>query len=201
MSEAGDWPSTHKSLLLRLRTSDARADWDLFVEIYAPLIERFCQRRGLQAADAADVAQNVFLAVRRGIRDFEYDSQKGMFRSWLGTVTVHEIRRHRRRSDRATRGAGGVSTVPNTEHDNDAGWIVEFNSHVYDTALKRIRPEFDDQTWEIFEAVWIGDARPRDVAAARNLRPDRVYRAKFKVLQRLKEEIEFLTADIAAFSK
>ena len=50
---------THPSLLIRLRDARDGAAWALFVEIYTPLIYRYCRKRHLQEADAAEVAQEV----------------------------------------------------------------------------------------------------------------------------------------------
>jgi len=62
-----DPPTTHPSLLLRLR--DARDDqaWSQFVDIYAPLVYGYARKHGLQDADAADVTQEVLRSVARSI--------------------------------------------------------------------------------------------------------------------------------------
>ena len=48
MGGNSDWPSTHVTLLQRLREVDRPGDWDLFVQVYGPLLYRSCRRRGLQ---------------------------------------------------------------------------------------------------------------------------------------------------------
>ena len=45
----------------------------------SPLVYRFARRRGLQEADAADVTQDVFRAVARSIRQFDYDRRRDRF--------------------------------------------------------------------------------------------------------------------------
>jgi RNA polymerase sigma-70 factor (ECF subfamily) len=170
------------------------------VEVYGPLIYRFCRRRGLQNADARDVVQNVFVAVRRGIARFEYDPGRGRFRSWLGTITSREIGKYRRRLERAGQGDGGGTGTPDAR-DNDAVWIVEFNGHVLQAALDRIRSEFAADIWAAFECVWIENRTPAEAAARFQRKPDWVYRSKYRILQRLKAELSFLTADMPSFSK
>ena len=54
--------STSRSLLDKLRADDAAA-WERLVSLYAPLVLYWCRRLGLQETDAADVFQEVFLAV------------------------------------------------------------------------------------------------------------------------------------------
>ncbi|HKB35845.1 MAG TPA: sigma factor, partial [Gemmataceae bacterium] len=55
-------PHTRPSLLVRIRDAADREAWRQFVELYAPLVYRFARRRGLQDADAADLAQDVLSA-------------------------------------------------------------------------------------------------------------------------------------------
>ena len=58
-----DPASTRPSLLARIRDSRDRQAWAEFVEIYAPLVYGYAQKRGLQDADAADLTQEVLRAV------------------------------------------------------------------------------------------------------------------------------------------
>ena len=49
--------------------SDAGA-WDRLAQLYGPLVYRWARGRGLQAADAENMVQDVFLAVFDGIAGF-----------------------------------------------------------------------------------------------------------------------------------
>ena len=51
--------------------------------IYEPLIHRLARAKGLQHADAQDLAQEVFAAVGKAIDRFDPDSDRGSFRGWL----------------------------------------------------------------------------------------------------------------------
>jgi len=64
-------------------------------------------------------------------------------------------------------------------------------------ALERIRGDFDDITWQAFDWTWLQSLKPQD-AAERLLRPPEwVYKARFRVLKRLRAEVEFLAEDAA----
>ncbi|MCA8999879.1 MAG: sigma-70 family RNA polymerase sigma factor [Planctomycetaceae bacterium] len=79
--------TTNSTLLAKLRgESTASRSWDEFVARYGPRIVNWCQKWGLQPADAADVTQNVLLELSQQMRTFRYDPDK-RFRSWLKTVT------------------------------------------------------------------------------------------------------------------
>src|SRR5947209_20217545 len=94
-------PQTRPSLLLRIRDAGDRAAWLQFVEIYAPLVYRFARKRGLQDADAADLAQEVLQAVAGASRRLEYDPGRGTFIVRLVIMPrnhTHNYRPRRRRS-------------------------------------------------------------------------------------------------------
>src|SRR5262249_60536618 len=102
--------STNRSLLARLRKQNDAEAWSLFVDLYTPLVYRYARRRGLQDADASDVAQKVIARVYRVLHKFEYDPERGRFRDWLGTITNREVINHHRRQARgqaAGPGRGG----------------------------------------------------------------------------------------------
>lgn len=185
----------------RLQETIDGPQWGLFVDIYSPLIYRYCRRRGVQDADARDITQNVFIAVQQGIGRFKYDPTRGMFRSWLGTITSHEICRFQHKSKRA-----GIPSVVATDGsgqlaESDASWIIEFNSHLCDTAFGRIQGEFEEVTWQAFELLWKHDKKSAEVAAILNKTTAWVYQAKCRVMRRLEKEVHFLAADVPSFVK
>ena len=203
MPHETDWPSTQISLLARIREPKDHDAWDRFVDLYAPLIYRFCLKRGLQDADARDITQNVFAQVGQRIRRFDYDPARGLFRGWLGKLTRNEIVDYSNRlgqsvSEQQYTDAG--EAIDQTEGTVDAAWIDEFNAYIYNCALARIRSEFTPECWRAFEMVWIEDRPAPEVAAELNKKPEWIYKNKFNILKRLKTEILFLASDAAVLS-
>jgi RNA polymerase sigma factor (sigma-70 family) len=192
-------PSTKGSLLARLRRGADAASWRLFVELYTPLIYRYCRRRELQDADAQDVTQKVMARVYRAISRFTYDAERGHFRNWLGVITVREISRHRQSERRSGQRGGGRSDelAERTPGPPEGDWLEEFNAHVLDIALTRIRGDFDDVTWQAFDWTWLQSVKPQAAAERLGRTPEWIYKARFRVLKRLKAEVEFLAEDAA----
>jgi RNA polymerase sigma-70 factor (ECF subfamily) len=197
-------PSTRITLLARLKRSGDGEAWQTFVDLYLPLVYYYCTRRGLQDADARDVTQQVLANVHRAIDSFEYDPSRGRFRDWLGTITTHEIQRHRNKDRRPGKGRGageGDSLAGKQEATVDSAWLEEFNAHIFARALERIRSEFDDATWQAFDWTWLSNVKPQEAAERVGKTTAWVYKARFRVLQKLRSEIEFLTNDVPALHK
>src|SRR6516164_626136 len=99
---------TRPSLLLQIRDVRDTASWQTFVDVYAPLVHRYCRRRGLQDADAADVCQEVLGQVACSIRAFEYMPERGRFRDWLSRVTRSKLGRFAHKQGQLERAFGGI---------------------------------------------------------------------------------------------
>jgi hypothetical protein len=49
--------------------------------------------------------------------------------------------------------------------------------------------------------TWLGDVKPREAAARLGKPPAWIYKARYKVIERLRAELEFLASDAAIFHK
>lgn len=204
MNYGSEWPSTHITLLNRVRVPTDSEAWREFVEIYGPLIYNYCRKFRLTDCDSEDVCQEVFRQISTSLHSFEYNQKLGRFRSWLGTVTYHEICRFIKKNQRFKNqtGANGLQEFI-YEHPGeiDAMWADEFCSYIYTTALENIRPGFDEKTWKAFELTWIEDLPAQAASVELNTDITRIYKAKFLVQKKLKEEIQRLSFDSVVFQK
>jgi RNA polymerase sigma-70 factor (ECF subfamily) len=190
--------ATSLGLLERVRSHDAAA-WGRLVQLYAPLVDRWCRQASLQDADAADVRQEVFLAVARGLDEFRRDSAGGTFRGWLRAITRHKIGDHWRRARPGQAGAGGsdayeqLQQLPAEGPDDSADPApAEEIDLLYRRALDLMATDFAECTWKAFWRVVIEGESATEVAADLNLTPNAVYLAKARVLARLREEFRDL---------
>jgi DNA-directed RNA polymerase specialized sigma24 family protein len=87
MAEETD-QSTNSTLLGRLQQAPTRdaAAWQEFVRRYGRQVFQWCQRWGLQPADAEDVTQAVLVKMLDRMATFRYDASES-FRGRLRTVT------------------------------------------------------------------------------------------------------------------
>lgn len=186
-------PVTNPSLLVRLRDPSDGGAWETFSEIYEPLIFAFCRKRGLQEADARDVTQDTLLSVIRAIQKFEYDPAHGKFRSWLYRVIRSKLANHFSKSAKQVRGSG--QTVVNQMLNEQPGveeeqaFDREAEQRVFEWACEKVRPEFEEKTWQAFHRVAVRQEKSNAVADALGMSVGAVYIAKSRVIKRLQATI------------
>ncbi len=189
-------PETRISLVIRLRDHDAAA-WEQFVEIYSGVIFAYCRRCGFQDADANDLVQEVLQSVAGAMPKFEYDPDKGAFRSWLFTICRNKIRSFANRARRAAHGAGGsdmnqrIHAIEDDKTQEEI-WNREHELHLFAWAMHQVESEFQQTTWRAFQRVAIDLESPEKVAAELNISKGAVYIAKSRVISRIRDEIEAL---------
>ncbi|MEQ8211007.1 MAG: sigma-70 family RNA polymerase sigma factor [Lacipirellulaceae bacterium] len=185
--------TTKQSLIFRVRDADDLEAWTAFVDIYGPLVCQYGRRRGLQDADAADLAQDVLREVACSIKRFDYDSELGRFRNWLLVIARYKLSHLVRKKGKA-RGTGDTAnlrvleqqTAPDELADQ---WESEYRSHMFRWAAELVRAEVNEQSWEAFWATAVEGRTPTTVAAALGMKVGAVYVAKSRVLLRIREKI------------
>lgn len=189
-SESG---TTSLSLLPRVQARDPEA-WERIVRLYSPLVFHWCRRAGLSAEDAADVLQNVFLAVAKGIGDFHRDAN-GSFRAWLRAICRFKVADHYRTAYTEPGAVGGSTAyrdlLQQADSPNDDSESEDRN-RLLRTALELVRGDFSGPTWEAFWQYVVQNRPAAEVASALGLSLDSVYQSKARVLRRLRDEFEHL---------
>ena len=155
----------------------------------------------MQNADAADLTQDVFLAVAQGAGRFHYDPRHGSFRGWLHGVTRHKIARFLRSRRSQPIGAGDsnahrrLAEEPSPEPDLDGDWEQEFQRQLFRLAAAHIQDSFAATTWKAFWMTAVEGQSGADAAAELNLSVGAVYVARSRVLARLTERIRQIQAE------
>lgn len=193
----GGRPTTSESLLARVQADDAEA-WARLVQIYGPVVYRWGRDAGLQPSDAADVVQDVFSSLTTHIARFSYERPADSFRGWLWTITRNRVRDHYRTLRRQARAAGGSDARQQLEALAEAPPDSHSESGLQELggtrrrAMELVRQEFDDRTWKAFWRTAVEGDRPSDVAADLGVSVWAIYKARSRVLQRLRSELEGL---------
>ncbi|MCA9192116.1 MAG: sigma-70 family RNA polymerase sigma factor [Planctomycetales bacterium] len=190
-----DWPETSESLILRVKDPADGAAWSAFLAIYRPVVFRLARSRGLQDADADDLAQKVFASISRAVEGWEPAEGMPPFRAWLYRIARNEIVKAitRRKPDLAT-GASEVreqlNSIPQPEVDATCELIIESRLEAFRWAADEIRPEFTAATWSMFWESTVEQTSVKEVAKVHERTTGAVYIARYRVMQRLKEKLE-----------
>jgi RNA polymerase sigma-70 factor, ECF subfamily len=187
--------ATFRGLLERVRVDDAAA-WHRLVDLYAPLVYRWCRRSGLPEQDAADIFQDVFQSVATHIAGFRKEKESDTFRGWLRTITRNKIRDHFRKSAREPAGEGGsealvrIKALPDTAlADADESGDEQADRGLFGRVLSLIRVEFEPRTWQAFWQTAVDGRAANEVSADLDMTPGAVRVAKSRVLRRLRQEL------------
>jgi RNA polymerase sigma-70 factor (ECF subfamily) len=185
--------STSSSLLVRLRRRDPDA-WSRLTTIYGPLVYRWARHSRLHEDDAADVVQEVFQVVATRIDTFDEQRPDASFRGWLWGITrnkLHEQLRDRQSNPQATGGSaaqqqfGQLPDPPPAEDDESSS--AEATTRLVRRALRVIQADFSERTWQAFSQATLDGQTAADIAADLNMSVAAVYKAKSRVLARLRE--------------
>jgi len=190
-----EFPETRASLLVRIQSSHDEDAWREFVTIYRPVVYRLARQRGLQDADAEDLAQRVLIAVQRAIGNWKADPAKGRFRFWLARIAQNAIINAltRRPPDAAT---GGTSIrellekQPEPDQHTQDSLQREYRRSLFRWAAERILPEFRDGTWEAFWLTTVEGMGVEEAGRALGKSLGAIYAARSRVMRRLKDEIQ-----------
>jgi RNA polymerase sigma-70 factor (ECF subfamily) len=166
------------------------------VDLYGPLVESWCRRAGVAAAARADIAQEVFLAVHRGIGGFDPAHPRATFRGWLWTITRSAVAQSFRRQEPAGQGGStaharfaeicdpwaGASTSDSPPSADDTASLLR-------RALAQIKPTVEPRTWQAFWSTAVLGRSAPDVADELDLTPAAVRQIKSRLLRRLRKQL------------
>lgn len=187
-------PETRDSLLIRVRDPDDRDAWEQFASIYRPVVYRLARARGLQDADAQDLAQRVLISVADAIPSWERATPESRFRHWLRRVAKNEVLKALTRQPKDQAG-GGTTAVELLNRQPDLGADVEgeeereYRRQLIRRAAEIVRARADEATWLAFSMTMVDGLSIASVAARLGRSEGMVYAARSRIVRRLREVI------------
>jgi RNA polymerase sigma-70 factor (ECF subfamily) len=188
---------TRQSLLLRAQIGEEGA-WRDLTELYRPLIIGWLNRQGVSAVDLDDLSQDVLLSVVKHLPTFEHSGHRGAFRSWLRTIVCTRTADYWRATAASTPATGGsgataaLQQIADPDSDLNRQWDEEHDRYVIGCLLRLVEQEFEPTTLRAFQRLALDGASGADVAGELGLSVAAVYMAKWRVLQRIRQEAEGL---------
>lgn len=193
------FPETRQSLIVQVKDPENRVAWEQFVSIYRPVIIRTAIARGLQEADAQDLAQQVLCAVASAIKNWEPKNSSTRFRHWLRKVTRNAIVNALTRGpkDRAI-GGSSIQQLLSQHHNSDPetesliDW--EYRRELYRLAARTVRSDVHADTWRAFELTVIEGRSNQEAAEELGKSLGTIYTARCRIMQRLRNQIAEMEA-------
>lgn len=191
-------PDTNESLIARVKDPRDAAAWSEFLAIYRPVVYRLARSRGLQHADAEDLAQQVFMSIVRAIERWEPGADMPPFWAWLYRIVRNAILRAVTRK-KPDKGAGSTSVqellqeTPEADEEVTAAFLRESRLEIFRWAGREIRGEFTAATWSMFWETSVKGRSIAETAATYDRSTGSVYMARYRVMQRIKERVGDLT--------
>ncbi len=194
---------TRSSLIQRLQATINGESWQEFFNTYWELIYSVARRAGLSDADAQDVVQETILKVHKSLDRFQYNRERGSFKSWLRTVTRSRLAEHFKKQQRQPpiqwSNGDETDTLPSVADpsgpDLEKVWNEEWSRSLIQRALQRLKQQVSLKQYQIFKCHCIDEWSVREVCEALNVNAAQVYMAKKRVGKVFGAELERLRAE------
>lgn len=188
--------ATRQSLIARLSNWEEQGKWQEFFETYWRLIYSVAMRAGLRDDEAQEVVQETCIAVAKNVS--KYDPRAGPFKAWLlqmtrWRITDQQRRRAKNRVHRREDDSRATGTMDRLEGSGEAAfegmWEEEWQAHVLDAALARLKRKVDPKHYQIFDCTAIKGWETGKTAKLLGVSVAQVYIVKHRLKKMLKEEL------------
>jgi len=187
-------PETRLSLIRRLQSGTDENAWTEFSNIYRHVIVRLASSKGLQTADAEDLAQKVLLAINKHIVGWKPDPQRGRFRTWLQKIvrnaTLNALSRIPQ--DAAPGGTTAIRSLADLPQSDAVAFDEEWKRETLNWVVGQIRPEFEPATWDAFWLTAVEGESPKAAAAQTGKSLGAVYIARTRIMKRIRAKVDEL---------
>jgi RNA polymerase sigma factor (sigma-70 family) len=198
---------TRASLLERLRDLDDHASWTEFYQNCRALIYSVARRAGLTDIEAEEAVQDTLITVAKKMPGFTYNPAKDSFKGWLLTVTRWRVRDKLQQRRRTGPGHGPAATDEGQTKERTATiervpdpaglplaaiWDEEWEKHLLQAALARVRRQVPPQQYEIYHLYVVLGKPVSEVKPTLAVSATQVYLAKHRVGACVRRELKRL---------
>jgi RNA polymerase sigma factor (sigma-70 family) len=193
--------ATRRSLLSRLKQSNAQESWREFFDTYWRLIYTTALNAGLTDSEAQEVVQETVLTVVRKIKSFHYDPAVGSFKGWLLTIVRWRIgdqfrKRQQRIQTPSSREATETSGTATLERIADPGainldavWEEEWQRTLFAAALSRVKRQANARHYQMFDLYAVKHWSVDKVAQTLGVSAGQVRLAKHRITTLMRREV------------
>jgi len=198
MNDMDDLIPTRQSLLSRLKNWSDQESWKVFFDTYWRLIYNASVKAGLTDAEAQDVVQETVISVLKSMPGFEYDAEKGSFKTWLLRLTswriCDQLRKRQQQIEPLTRESSTSTQTSAIERIAaptlpEAVWDEDWEKNLFEAAIERVKRKVDSRQYQLFDLYVCKKWPVLKVAMTLGVNPGRVYLAKHRINNLIQKEI------------
>lgn len=182
--------TTRHTLLRRVQRTDDANSWERFFQLYAPILLRYASSLGLAHSDAEETRDRCLEVLARRMPEFRYDTSRGSFRSFLFRIVRDQVVDLRRRRQVELLDSESSEALVDDRPGPDELWERTWLHEHLLYCLETIRVNALDA--QAFRLLLFDEVPVREVAQELGMTENQVYKAKSKVLRRLRGRLREL---------
>ena len=177
------YPTTSKTLLDKIASGD-EISWNDFYEKYSPIVKALAKFKGLDAAAADDVCQQVMLQFFKQSKTFKFDPDIARFRTYFGRIVRGKIiDYYRKKHETPVEELEAISVDAETDHI----FMDEWRKLVLQEAQAELKSRVAPETYQAYELFAVQGRPAEKVAEYLDCTPNQVYQAKKRCFKMMKE--------------
>ena len=182
--------NTRVTLLEKLKSKYDQNAWSDFHDNYRGYIAQVINNLNVPTCDIDDLIQKVMMVSWEKIPEFEYNKDKGLFRSWLIRITKNVVMNYFSFSDRTSKKIQAFTEDQLNQQgqtiDNSAE--KEWRIHISKLAWESIRDNYQENAQNVFDLVTKGFTN-KQISEKLELKQNTVAVFKKRITEALKDEI------------
>ena len=177
------YPTTSKTLLDKIASGD-EISWNDFYEKYSPIVKALAKFKGLDAAAADDVCQQVMLQFFKQSKTFKFDPDIARFRTYLGMIVKGKIADYYRKKRETL--VEELEAIP-VDAETDHIFMNEWRKLILQEAQAELKNRVAPETYQAYELFAVQGRPAEKVAAYLDCSANQVYQAKKRCFKMMKE--------------
>ncbi|MFK7817411.1 MAG: RNA polymerase sigma factor [Planctomycetaceae bacterium] len=195
--------ATSLSLVNGLRAGDDGA-WERFVRIFGPMVYSMLRNRGIPESEAAELGQQIFIKVHRGIEGFHWNGTNQRIRYWLPPIIRNVVIDAARQRRNELQGIGGSDFRDITQRVIEKrDPLIDLADETFDleptdfeiafrACLTNLKARFKPHVWDCFYERHANDLQSPEIAARLGLNENQVRQAIHRVKAAFVQELSGL---------
>ena len=180
------YPTTSKTLLDKIASGD-EISWNDFYEKYSPIVKALAKFKGLDAAAADDICQQVMLQFFKQSKTFKFDPDIARFRTYFGKIVNAKIINYFRRKENKEILVDDVMPDIPVDPEIEAIYMSEWRKTLLIEAQQKLKERVAPETYQAYELYAVQGRPVEKVAAYLDCSVNQVYQAKKRCFAMMRE--------------